>query len=157
MRAIGLAGLAAFALSACGHEAGVGPAGIPFACADGKVAWAYYEGGGYFPRGTVRIAYDGRDMELRAVPPTYGLRYVSEGGEGGHEGAAGAGHEGGAEAGHEGAEAPVMIWSVRGEEAWLSQLDPGQSEERELTHCTRIREGVVPTPPVHSEGHGAEH
>ena len=34
-----------------------------------------------------------------------------------------------------------MIWSVRGEDAWLSQLDPGQTEEREIAHCTRLREG----------------
>jgi len=33
-----------------------------------------------------------------------------------------------------------MIWSARAEEAWLSELDPGQSEEREIAHCTRVRE-----------------
>ena len=51
------------------------------------------------------------------MPPTYGLRYVSEGAD----------------------NTPIMIWSVRAEEAWLTQLDPGQTEEREIAHCARFR------------------
>ena len=105
-------------LAGCaGHVAESGPAGIPYACADGKAARIYYAGGGYFPRASARLEYDGREIRLAAVPPTYGLRYVSDGAD----------------------NAPIMIWSVRAEEAWLSQLDPGQSEEREIAHCTRVR------------------
>jgi hypothetical protein len=95
-----------------------GPAGIPYACDGGREARIFYEGGGYFPRARARLVYDGRAADLQATPPTYGLRYVSEatGGDG-----------------------PVLIWSARGEEAWLSELAPGANEEREIAHCTRIR------------------
>jgi hypothetical protein len=119
MRGIGLAGFGLFALAACAHpEPGTGPAGIPFACAGGKAARIFYQGGGYFPRATARLEYDGREYRLSAVPPTYGLRYVSDPGVGG---------------------GPITIWSARGEEAWIAELDPGQSEEREIAHCTRVR------------------
>ena len=121
MRSIGLASLAALSLAGCaGHREAPGPAGIPYACADGKAARIYYEGGGYFPRASARLVYDGREIALTAVPPTYGLRYVSDAG---------------------GANAPILIWSARGEEAWLSQLDPGRENEREIAHCQRVREG----------------
>ena len=125
--------LAIFILAGCaGHPEEAGPAGIPYACAGGKQARIFYEGGGYFPRARARLDYDGREIELAAVPPTYGLRYVSEGGE----------------------TAPIMIWSARGEEAWLAQLDPGQPEEREIAHCARIRvPGVAELP--QSEGRSA--
>ena len=110
--------MAVFLLASCAaHIEEAGPAGIPFACADGKPARIFYEGGGYFPRASARLVYDGREIHLAAVPPTYGLRYVSDGAE----------------------NAPIMIWSARAEEAWLTQLDPGQSEEREIAHCTRVR------------------
>ena len=141
MRAGRFAYLAVILLGGCaGHpmEAEEHPT-IPYACANGKQALVAYEGGGYFPRARASLTYDGRETELSAVPPTYGLRYVSEGGEGGarHEG--GEGHEG-AGAREGGENAPILIWSVRGEEAWLTQLDPGQTEEREIAHCTRVRE-----------------
>ena len=106
------------AAGCAGHVEERPVAAIPYACANGKQALVVYEGGGYFPRATARLDYDGRELHLAAVPPTYGLRYVSDG------------------AGN----APIMIWSQRAEEAWLSELDPGQSEEREIAHCTRVRE-----------------
>ena len=110
--------MAAILLAGCAHHVReADEPGIPFACADGKPARIFYMGGGYYPRATARLVYDGREIHLTAVPPTYGLRYVSEGGD----------------------NAPIMIWSARGEEAWLSELDPGQSEEREIAHCTRVR------------------
>jgi len=114
-------------LAACaGHHEVAGPTGIPYACADGKLARIYYAGGGYFPRASARLVYDGREIALNAVPPTYGLRYVSDPhGEGG----------------------PIMIWSARGEDAWLAELPPGESEERELAHCTRLRAGNAPAEP----------
>jgi hypothetical protein len=108
-------------LSACagGDHHAHGPTGIPYACADGKAARIFYEGGGYFPRARARLDYDGRSIHFAATPPTYGLRYVSE--EGGEE-------------------APVLIWSARGEEAWLHALGDDH-DERELAHCTRVRAG----------------
>lgn len=118
MRARRSACFAIIFLAGCAHHVEeAGPAGIPYACDDGKPARIFYAGGGYFPRASARLIYDGREIMLAAVPPTYGLRYVSDGGE----------------------NAPIMIWSARGEEAWLTALDPGQPEEREIAHCTRVR------------------
>ena len=109
MRARRSACMAIFLLAGCaGHIEATGPAGIPYACADGKPARIFYAGGGYFPRASARLVYDGREIHLAAVPPTYGLRYVSDGAD----------------------NAPIMIWSARAEEAWLTELDPGQTEER---------------------------
>jgi hypothetical protein len=104
--------------SCAGHVREAAEPAIPYACAGGKEARVVYEGGGYFPRAGARLDFDGRELHLSAVPPTFGLRYVSEGGD----------------------NVPVMIWSVRAEEAWLTELDPGQSEEREIAHCTRVRD-----------------
>jgi len=109
--------LTSLLLAACATTEAPGPSGIPYACDGGAPARIFYDGGGYYPRATARLLYDGRETALSAVPPTYGLRYVSTGAEG----------------------APILIWSTRGEEAWISQLDPGQSDERPLAHCTRLR------------------
>jgi len=110
--------LAILLLAGCaGRRPEIDQPGIPYACADGKPARVFYSNGGYFPQARARLLYDGRELQLSAVPPTYGLRYVSEGGE----------------------NAPIMIWSVRAEEAWLTELDPGRTEEREIAHCTRFR------------------
>jgi membrane-bound inhibitor of C-type lysozyme len=113
LRTAPLAGLLLIA-GCAGHRLGPGPAGIPYLCADGRIARITYEGGGYFPRAHARLSYDGREIALAAVPPAFGLRYVSE------------------------AE-PVLIWSARGEEAWLSEPGTGGGEEREIAHCTRVR------------------
>lgn len=119
-------------LTGCaGHVEGRGPAGIPYACADGRPARVFYEGGGWFPRARARLLFDGREIDLSATPPTYGLRYVSE--DDGH--------------------GPVLIWSARGEEAWLAELgDPG-TEEREIAHCTRLRDGGADEPAAQGEHH----
>jgi hypothetical protein len=109
--------LTSLLLAGCATTEAPGPAGIPYACDGGETARIFYEGGGYYPRATARLLYDGRETDLSAVPPTYGLRYVSAEAEG----------------------APILIWSARGEEAWISQLDPGQSDERAIAHCTRSR------------------
>jgi hypothetical protein len=119
MRARQSAFSAIILLAGCaGHIEEAENSAIPYACAGGKQVLVTYEGGGYFPRAHAKIVYDGHETEMAAVPPTYGLRYVSEGGE----------------------NAPITIWSVRAEEGWLTQLDPGQTEEREIAHCARVRE-----------------
>lgn len=131
MPALRTASLAALLLAGCAaHEQLPGPAGIPYACADGKLARIYYEGGGYYPRASARLVYDGREIHLDAVPPTYGLRYVS------------------------GESAPILIWSARGEEAWLSELAADRAEEREIAHCTRVRGRSVADLP-HDAGRSA--
>jgi membrane-bound inhibitor of C-type lysozyme len=119
MRSIRFACVAALLLAGCATtEEEAGPAGIPYTCADGKPARITYEGGGYFPRARASLLYDGRMIELRATPPTFGLRYVSEGEEN---------------------HGPILVWSARGEEAWLSELADDSVTERELAHCTRVR------------------
>jgi membrane-bound inhibitor of C-type lysozyme len=119
MRSIRFACAAAFLLAGCATaEEEAGPAGIPYACADGKLARITYEGGGYFPRARASLLFDGRMIELRATPPTFGLRYVSEGEEN---------------------HGPILVWSARGEEAWLSELADDSTTEREIAHCTRVR------------------
>ena len=120
MRISRIACAAAFLVTACAsHPEEMGPAGIPYACADGKPARITYEGGGYFPRARASLLYDGRMIELRATPPTFGLRYVSEG-EGENHG-------------------PILVWTARGEEAWLAELADDSASEREIAHCTRVR------------------
>jgi len=127
MRAFRTIALPALLLAGCaGHHDELGPAGIPYACADGKEARIFYEGGGYFPRASARLLYGGRSIEMQATPPTYGLRYVGDTG---------------------GENAPILIWSARGEEAWLAELAPGESEERQIAHCTRLRAGGAPVEP----------
>lgn len=122
MRSIGFgaAGLACLLAGCATTEEAPPPAGVPYACADGRPARVIYEGGGYFPRATARVLFDGRVIPMAAVPPTQGLRYVSD--EGGEN-------------------APILIWSLRGEEGLLSELAPGAEEEREIARCMRLRSG----------------
>jgi membrane-bound inhibitor of C-type lysozyme len=112
-------------LTACagGDHHAHGPAGIPYACSHGTSARIHYAGGGYFPRASARLVYERGEITLHAVPPTYGLRYVSD---------------------SQSAADPVLVWSARGEEAWLAQLLQGV--EREIAHCTRVREGAAEAP-----------
>ena len=101
-------------LAGCaGHSFEPRPAGIPYVCTGGSTARIVYEGGGYFPRARARLSYDGREIALSAVPPTYGLRYVSEG-------------------------EPILIWSTQGEQARLSEM-AADGAEREIARCTRVR------------------
>ena len=119
MRPLCFALLIASPLAGCAtaHEE-AGPAGIPYACADGRPARVTYEGGGWFVRARARLLFDGRAIELMATPPTYGLRYVTADD-----------HAGG----------PILIWSARGEEAWLAELADDNETTREIAHCTRLR------------------
>jgi membrane-bound inhibitor of C-type lysozyme len=105
----------AASLAGCAtHLEGHGPGGMPYACSGGRTARVTYEGGGWFVRARARLLFEGRTIELEATPPTYGLRYASAHGEG-----------------------PVLVWTARGEEAWLTELADGG--EREIARCTRIR------------------
>jgi len=135
MRAPGFLLMTPLLLAGCATPEAPGPAGIPYACDGGEAARIVYEGGGYYPRATARLAWQGRETALGAVPPTYGLRYVSEAG----------------------ADGAILIWSTRGEEAWLSQLDPGQSDERALAHCMRVRAPPVAELPQPAAGSAAGH
>jgi len=134
MRASLSASIAAFLLAGCAaHHEGHGPAGIPYACSDGRPARITYEGGGWFPRARARLLFDGREIALEATPPTYGLRYASADD-----------HSGG----------PILIWSARGEEAWLAELAGDNATTREIAHCTRVRSGgedahAAPEEPAH--------
>jgi membrane-bound inhibitor of C-type lysozyme len=134
MRAFLSIGLAGFVLTGCaggaGHHAH-GPAGIPYACDGGQAVRIVYEGGGYYPRGTAELAWEDRAIHLAAMPPTYGLRYQELGDA-----------------------RPALVWSARGEEAWLTELAADYSE-RELAHCTRVREGGAAE--AHDEAEPAHH
>ena len=135
MRPLCFALLTASMLAACAtaHEE-AGPAGIPYACADGRPARVFYGGGGWFPRARARLLFDGRAIELVATPPTYGLRYVTADD-----------HEDG----------PILIWSARGEEAWLAELANDNQTERQISHCTRVRSGGEDS--GHAESEPAHH
>lgn len=94
------------------------PAGIPYACADGRTARIQYENGGWFMRARAALDLGGRRIALVAIPPTQGLRYVST----------------------EGGETPPMLWDAWGELARISTLTDGDVWT-ELTTCTRVRDG----------------
>lgn len=142
MRPFGIAGLSALLLPLAGcatsgeHHGAHGPGDLAYACADGRIARVTYENGGWFVRARARLVYDGRTIALKASPPAYGLRYVSADDDAD----------------------PILIWSARGEEAWLAAIgrsaDP-DAPEREIAHCTRVREGAAA--PAHGAGGGEHH
>ena len=128
MRLFGPAGLSIVLLAGCARseESIYGPPPPPrdiaYSCGDGHVARITYANGGWFVKARASLVWDGRTVELQASPPTYGLRYVSA----------------------DDAADPVMIWTVRGEEAWLSEIARNaapDAPEREIARCTRVREG----------------
>ena len=126
MRLFGPAGLSIVLLAGCAGGGEIHgphhPGDIPYRCGGGHLARITYENGGWFVRAKASLAWDGRTIHLQASPPTYGLRYVSA----------------------DDAADPVLIWTVRGEEAWLSEIARNAAPDapaRELAHCTRVREG----------------
>ena len=126
MRAFLSIGWAGFALGACaggaGHHAH-GPAGIPYMCDGGRGVRITYEGGGYYPRGTAELFWEGRDIHLVATPPTHGLRYQEPRDE-----------------------RPILVWMARAERASIIELS-ADSSEREIAHCARVREpGIAEAP-----------
>lgn len=123
MRLFGTAGMSLLLLAGCATaHVGHGPPGIPYICEGGRMARVTYEEGGWFMRARAHLEYDGRRDELKASPPTFGLRYVSA---------------------DENAD-PILIWSVQGERAWLSDIArdaPAGAPERRIAECVRQREG----------------
>ena len=132
MRLFGPAGLSIALLAGCAGGGEVHgphhPGDIPYSCGNGRLARITYEHGGWFVRARASLAWDGRNIHLQASPPTYGLRYVSA----------------------DDAADPILIWTARGEEARISEIARNaapDSPEREIAHCTRVREGgAVPAP-----------
>lgn len=141
MRLSGLACLSIALLAGCATEGGEDiyrPAevrDVPYNCGDGHIARLVYQNGGWFVRARANLVWEGRTIALQASPPTYGLRYVSA---------------------DDNAD-PVMVWMVRGEEAWITEIArnaPADAPEREIAHCTRVREGGEgPAPEAGGEAH----
>ena len=135
MRLFGPAGLSIALLAGCAGSGEVHgahhPGDIPYSCGDGHLARITYENGGWFVRARASLAWDGRTILLQASPPTYGLRYVSA----------------------DDAADPILIWTARGEEAWIIEIPrsaAADAPEREVARCTRVREGSAE--PAHDEG-----
>lgn len=128
---------AAASVAACAHhEEPGGPGGLAYACADGRPARIFYEGGGDPARGRARLLFDGRSFDMTAAPAMTGLRYISEAGlTGGHR----------------------LIWSAEGEDSALVEApaDPAASGEREIVRCTRSREEGAETQ-AEDQPHGSD-
>jgi hypothetical protein len=110
------------------------PATVPYLCSGGETATVIYESGSDYQHAKALVSFDGRTVEMRAAPTLYGVRYRAESVEGG---------------------AP-LAWSLRGEEAWLTEAPDDESytrQEQALTRCIRLR-GALPTQTVAAEGHG---
>jgi membrane-bound inhibitor of C-type lysozyme len=136
MRLFGPAGLSIALLAGCAHNGesiydAPRPRDIPYSCGDGHMARIAYQNGGWFVRARASLVWDGRTIALQASPPTYGLRYVSA---------------------DDNAD-PILVWTARGEEAWIAELArnaPQDAPEHEVARCTRVREGGPE--PVTAEG-----
>ena len=124
------------ALPSIAMGSGTAPAGkaeppvVPYLCSDGQTATVLYRSGNDFQHASALVTHQGQVFDLRAAPTLYGVRYRSE--------APGA---------------TAMAWSLRGEEAVLSEAPEADSytrAERELLRCVRVR-GAAPLEP-----HGGE-
>ena len=136
MRPFGPAGLSILLLAGCAHhgESIYAPAparDIPYSCNGGRIARISYANGGWFVKARASLVWEGRTIALQASPPTYGLRYVSA---------------------DDNAD-PILIWTARGEEAWIGALARSaapDAPETEVAHCSRVREGgAEPEPTAH--------
>ena len=106
-----------------------GPPVVPYLCHDGRVANVIYENGSDFLHARAKVSFDDRTVELAAAPTLYGVRYRST------------------------AAQPALAWSLRGEEAWLTESpdDDGYTRaEREIARCIRLR-GSLPEAPLASD------
>ena len=101
------------------------PPTVPYLCSDGHTATVVYRGGSDFRHAQARVSHHGRTLELRAAPTLYGVRYRGD------------------------ADGGSLAWSLRGEEAVLSEAPEPDSytrAERELLRCVRVRGGSTPEP-----------
>lgn len=129
MRLFGPAGLSIALLAGCAGHGGESIYDPPpvrdlaYACGGGRVARIAYRNGGWFVRARASLVWDGRTIALQASPPTYGLRYVSA----------------------DDAADPILIWTARGEDAWISEIPRNSADvpEHEVARCTRIRDGAA--------------
>lgn len=113
-----------------------GPAPIPYLCSDGHEASVVYESGSDFNHAKALVTYEGRTIEMRAAPTLYGVRYRAEASEGG----------------------TPLAWSLRGEEAWLTEAPDEDSytrQERALVRCIRLR-GALPVQTASADSHGSD-
>jgi membrane-bound inhibitor of C-type lysozyme len=140
MRLFGPASLSIVLLAGCAHEGESiydppRPRDLAYSCGDGHVARIAYQNGGWFVRARASLVWDGRAIALQASPPTYGLRYVSADDDAD----------------------PILIWTARGEEAWITEIARNaapDAPEREVARCTRVREGgVEPAPAEGGDAH----
>lgn len=120
MRPFGFAGFFLL-LAGCATAHGEhGPAGVPYACAEGGDARVVYGAGGGSALSRATVRHAGQVHALTAVPAEYGLRYVSSA-----EGAS------------------IVTWSVNGETASLSTIarDAPADAIAHLINCPRRRDG----------------
>ena len=112
------------------------PAIIPYLCSDGHQASVIYQSGSDYRHAKALVSHEGRTFEMRAAPTLYGVRYRTEAA---------------VQAG------PALAWSLRGEQATLTEAPEADSytrTERELLRCTRVRGAAAE---AHSEGHAEAH
>jgi hypothetical protein len=124
-RSSSLVGLIAIAVMLSGFAGGGrvanAPPVVPYVCDGGRTASAIYQHGGVFIQARLRLTIDGRTSEMMAAPTLYGSRYLGEPSAG---------------------EPRRLIWSLRGEQAWLAEAtEPYRSdgEGRRLLTCHRQR------------------
>ncbi|WP_129791095.1 MliC family protein [Sphingosinicella sp. CPCC 101087] len=113
------------------------PAIVPYLCQDGGVANVVYENGGDYRHARALISYDARTLEMSAAPALYGVRYRT------------------AVAGE-----PALAWSLRGEEARLTEspdADGYTRPERELARCVRLRRLDMTGAQENGAAHGDSH
>ena len=103
------------------------PAIVPYLCADGRPASVVYESGSDYLHARALVTYYGRTVAMRSAPTLYGVRYRGQSGEDG---------------------AASLAWSLRGEQAWLTESPDEESytrEEREIARCVRLRGAAAGT------------
>ncbi len=109
-----------------------GPPVVPYLCSEGRPATVVYENGSGSRHAKALVTYEGRTIELEQGPTLYGVRYRTVA---------------------ETAGQPAMAWSLRGEEAWLTESPDVSSytrDERAIARCIRLR-GMMP-----EAGHGGD-
>ena len=128
--------LALLALPSLASGSGTAPAGkaeppiVPYLCSDGHTASVIYRSGSDFRHARALVTHDGRTVEMQAAPTLYGVRYRSDA-----------------------SAEPALAWSLRGEQAVLSEAPEADSytrPERELLRCVRVRGALA------AETHGAD-